>query len=78
MKDRFGVVNGKERDRYEKYWQIPFGYEFITFDRDKAIDYCQKTKNPDMIVEQIHTGDLIDRRGLLIKEVHNQKERIYP
>ncbi len=57
MKDdfnvRYGVVNAVERLKYEKLYQVPFGYAFTTFDKDEAITFCKKGKNTNMIVEKI-------------------------
>jgi len=50
---RFGVVNVAERTKYEKTFHIPFGYAFTTYEEEKAIRYCQKQNNPNMIVEKI-------------------------
>jgi hypothetical protein len=50
---RYGVVNVVERAKYEKLFQIPFGYALTTFDEREAIIFCKKQKNPNMIVEKI-------------------------
>ena len=60
MKPRYAVVNEYERDKFEKEWQMPYGYilGFPTFNPKKAIqilhelvlDGCDGTQ---MIVEKI-------------------------
>lgn len=49
---RFAVVNEKDRIDYEKQWHIQKGYEFISYDREKATDYC-RNKGKGWIVEEI-------------------------
>ena len=31
IKDRYGVVDEAERMKMEKKFQVPFGYDFVTF-----------------------------------------------
>ena len=50
---RFGVVNVIERAKYEKLYQVPFGYVFTTFNEDDAVKFCKKRNNTNMIVEKI-------------------------
>lgn len=54
IKDRFGVVNEAERMDFEKKYQIPFGYELVTFNYRKAEEACT-TLGKGHIVEKIST-----------------------
>jgi hypothetical protein len=56
IKERFGVVNELTRAEYEKEWQIPMGYEFVSFDKEKAITMCKEFKGHGYIVERITTS----------------------
>lgn len=49
---RYGVVNEKERIDYEKQWQVQKGYQFISYDPEKATDICRKKGN-GWVVEKI-------------------------
>lgn len=51
MKERYGVVDPEERYEYETKWQLPFMYDFISFDENEAIRYCRK--NFGTVVEKI-------------------------
>ena len=39
---RYGVVNEEIRADYEKQWQLQKGYDFITYDLEKATEVCKK------------------------------------
>ena len=65
LKDRFGVINPDERDKYEKEFQIPMGYYFTTFYEKEAISVCRK--NPNTVVERIYNDF----------DHENKKEQIY-
>ena len=52
MKDRYGVVNEDVRNKYEKEWQVSYGYDFISFDYSIAKKVC-KDKGEGHIVERI-------------------------
>lgn len=45
MKARFVIIDPKERNDFEKQWQLPYGYSNceIFMDRDKAIDWFNKS-----------------------------------
>jgi len=49
---RYGVVNEQDRIDYEKQWQVQKGYQFISYDPEKATDYCRK-QGKGWIVEEI-------------------------
>lgn len=51
MKERYGVVNPINRYEYETKWQLPFSYDFISFNEKEAIRYCRK--NYGTVVEKI-------------------------
>lgn len=51
---RYGVVNTKVREEYEKKWQLPHGYILVTYDRKAAIKFCKSLKNNEFIVEEIY------------------------
>lgn len=54
IKDRFGVVDVVTREKYEKEYQLPYGYQFISYDETEAITECRRLKNDSFIVERIH------------------------
>ena len=65
-KDRFGVVNTLERARYEKEYNVSYGYEFISFKKTEAIKECRQFNNSNFIVERIrddNTREEIFRSG---------------
>ena len=62
MKPRYAVVNEYRRDKFEKMWQMPYGYGkcFVSFNPQEAITYLNslaQTQGEDqvstMIVEKI-------------------------
>ena len=55
IKDRYGVVNEIERNRFEKKFHVPFGYDLVTFNYRKAEDAC-KDKGKGYVVEKISTS----------------------
>ncbi len=57
-KDRFGVVNTLERERYEKEYNVSYGYEFISYKEAEAIKECRQFNNPNFIVERIKDGNI--------------------
>lgn len=60
---RYGVVNVVDRAKFEKIWQVPFGYTYMSFDKGEAIDICRKKKNNNWVVEKIfHTNDDTNRK----------------
>lgn len=60
---RYGVVNVVERAKYEKEWQVPFGYNYISYDETDAISVCRKKKGSNWVVEKIYnTNDDINRK----------------
>jgi len=42
MKERYGVVNAVLREKYEKEFQVPFGYDHICYSAEEAIAECKK------------------------------------
>jgi hypothetical protein len=50
---RYAVVNETDRINYEKQWQLPKGYEFISYDPEKAISICRGKKGNGWVVEKI-------------------------
>jgi len=54
IKDRYGVVHEEQRNEYEKKWQVPYGYKFISFNYREAEDMC-KTNGEGYVVEKIST-----------------------
>jgi len=59
---RYGVVNSKMREKYEKEYQIPFGYDYMTYIKKEAIAYCKSLKGDpryeDFIVEEIYNTSI--------------------
>lgn len=49
---RYGVVDPGIRAKYEKKYQVPYGYDHISFDEEKAISLCRK-KRKGFIVEKV-------------------------
>ena len=64
---RYGVVNSVEREKYEKEYQIAYGYELMTYNKNEAIFYAKGLNNPDYIVEEIYNTS----------ETNNNKEEIF-
>lgn len=65
---RYGVVNEEERTKYEKEWQLPYSYIYITTDSKAAIRYCNRISlktGKDYIVEKIYHEDGINN----VKEI---------
>lgn len=61
---RYGVVNVVDRANYEKQWQVPFSYNYISYNEAAAIAVCRKKKNRNWIVEKIYnTNDDINRKN---------------
>ena len=65
---RYGVVNVVERERYEKQWHVPFGYNYISYDEADAVKVCRRKKGPNWIVEKIfHTNEEINRKAEIFR-----------
>ncbi len=54
LNERFGVVDVVARENYEKLYQIPYGYAFMSFSEKGAIRFCKESKNENFIVEKIY------------------------
>jgi len=52
IKDRYGVVQDEDRNEFEKTFQIPFGYKFVSFDYSDAKKECDKL-GKGYVVDQI-------------------------
>lgn len=52
IKNRYGVVNPNKRKNYEKKWHVPYGYDFISFNKKEAVGKC----GDDQVVERITTS----------------------
>jgi inorganic pyrophosphatase/exopolyphosphatase len=58
---RYGIVNTMKRERYEREFHLPYGYEYITYEKAKAIVICRKKNDSNYIVEEIfNTTDSIN------------------
>lgn len=64
---RYGVVNVVEREKYEKKFQISYGYEYTTWNDLSAISYCRRKNNSNFIVEKIFNT----------KKTTNKKQEVY-
>ena len=64
---RYGVVNFVLREKYEKKYHLPYGYEYMTYDEQDAIDYCRRGDIENFVVEMIYDTHLAS----------NLKEEIY-
>jgi hypothetical protein len=55
---RYGVVNYVLREKYEKEYHLPFGYDYMTYSKKEALAYCRSLKGDPMygnyIVEEIY------------------------
>lgn len=51
---RYGVVNDVDRSEFEKEWHLPYGYSYLTYDKQDAIAQCRDLKDSDFIVEEIY------------------------
>ena len=52
IKDRYGVVHNETRIEFEKTFQIPYGYEYVSFTYDLSKKECDK-KGQGYVVDQI-------------------------
>lgn len=54
---RYGVVNKVMREKYEKEFHVPFGYDYISYKKGESIAYCKTLKKDadykNVIVERI-------------------------
>jgi len=50
---RFGVVNVVDRGKYEKKFQVPFGYDLLTYNKIEAMNHAKKKKDVNIVVERI-------------------------
>ena len=61
---RFGVVNNAMRIKYEKEFQVSYGYDFISFNKYESIVQCKKlssmnNNDSNWIVERIFDTSVI-------------------
>ena len=42
IKNRYGVVQNEDRNEFEKTFQIPYGYKYVSFDYEDAKKECEK------------------------------------
>jgi hypothetical protein len=67
IKDRFGVVHQKDREKFEKKYHLPFGYNSVSFSQNVAEDICKK-QGAGYVVEKISTGyDRINEREIIYR-----------
>lgn len=52
--DRFGVVHENDKTKFEKKFQVGFGYHSVYFNQKKAEDICKDLGN-GYVVEKIST-----------------------
>lgn len=50
---RYGVVNFVRREKFEKEFHLPYGYGFVTWNKEEAIKVCRDYKD-DHCVEMIY------------------------
>lgn len=65
MKPRYVIVDEYERAKFEKEWQMPYGYShcFISTDPREAIQYLENHYSEDetsVIIEKISEGGYIE------------------
>ncbi len=65
IKDRYGVVNLEDREEFEKKFQLPFGYKFVSFNYREAEDIC-KVNGKGYVVEKITSTHVIDNEREII------------
>jgi len=65
MKVRYAVVNHKEKEEFEKKWQMPYGYNNspkICFNQDEAIRWINQNLGPNerksYVVERHKSGKI--------------------
>ena len=65
MKTRFAVVNEREKVKFEKEWQMPYGYNNspkICFNQDEAIQWIRENLGPterkEYVVERHKAGKI--------------------
>jgi len=65
MKTRYAVVNQKEKEEFEKKWQMPYGYNNspkICFNQDEAIHWINQNLGPNerrnYVVERHKSGKI--------------------
>lgn len=65
MKPRYVIIDEYERAKFEKEWQMPYGYSrcFITYDPKTAINMLERHHEDDettVIIEKISEGGYIE------------------
>ena len=65
MKPRYVIIDEYERAKFEKEWQMPYGYShcFITDDSREAIQYLEnhyEESETTVIIEKISEGGYIE------------------
>ena len=56
MRDRYVVINEKERDEFEKFWQIPYGYghKKVHTIFSNALNELRFYDDEDFVVEKLN------------------------
>ena len=65
MEPRYAIIDEYERAKFEKEWQMPYGYShcFITTDPKEAIQRIERDSDYDgetVIIEKISEGGYIE------------------
>ena len=68
MKPRYAVIDEYERDKFEKEWQMPYGYSrcFVSFSPQAAIDVLEKID---------HFGS--DCTTLIVEKISDEGRELY-
>lgn len=73
---RFGVVNIVDRERYEKKFQVPFGYDLMTYNKVEAMNHAKNKKDDNIVVERIFdTTTAINNKEEVYRSGGNQGRR---
>ena len=73
MKDRYGVVNAIVREKYEKEYQVPYGYDYICYDAETAVAECKKLNEENTDLIPCHVVERIYDDGY----ASNNREEVY-
>jgi hypothetical protein len=59
IKNRYGVVHDADRNEFEKAFQIPYGYKYVSFKYEDAKKECDKLGNGYVVDEIVYDPSLL-------------------
>jgi len=59
IKNRYGVVNDEDRNEFEKTFQIPYGYKYVSFNYEDAKKECYKAGKGYVVDEIVYDPSLL-------------------